>query len=131
MSDQTYIIVGASLAGAKAAEELREHGFDGRVVLVGAESERPYERPPLSKDYLRGESEREKAYVHPAILDAYKAGELPIDGVDGATRTARCAKASEEYGLDEDERIVLSNLTGDETPQPRKAPMARRQQTRK
>ncbi len=64
MSHKTFVIAGASLAGAKAAGELREHGFDGRVVLIGAESERPYERPPLSKDYLRGESEREKAFVH-------------------------------------------------------------------
>jgi 3-phenylpropionate/trans-cinnamate dioxygenase ferredoxin reductase component len=64
MSVQTYMIVGASLAGAKAAEELRERGFDGRVVLLGSEPERPYERPPLTKDYLRGESPREKAYVH-------------------------------------------------------------------
>ena len=63
-SDQTHVIVGASLAGAKAAETLREEGFDGRVVLVGAEQERPYERPPLSKDYLRGEVGREKVYVH-------------------------------------------------------------------
>jgi 3-phenylpropionate/trans-cinnamate dioxygenase ferredoxin reductase subunit len=66
MSRQTFIIVGASLAGAKAAEELRARGFDGRVVLIGAEREQPYERPPLSKDFLRGESEREKAYVHDA-----------------------------------------------------------------
>ena len=64
MAGRTFVIVGASLAGAKAAEELREQGFDGRVVLIGAEPERPYERPPLTKDYLRGESEREKAYVH-------------------------------------------------------------------
>ena len=64
MSKKTFVIVGASLAGAKAAGELREHGFDGRVVLLGAESERPYERPPLSKDYLQGKSERQKAYVH-------------------------------------------------------------------
>jgi 3-phenylpropionate/trans-cinnamate dioxygenase ferredoxin reductase component len=63
-NDQTHIIVGASLAGAKAAETLRAEGFDGRVVLVGAEAERPYERPPLSKDYLRGEVGREKVYVH-------------------------------------------------------------------
>jgi 3-phenylpropionate/trans-cinnamate dioxygenase ferredoxin reductase subunit len=63
-SDQTHIIVGASLAGAKAAETLREEGFEGRVVLIGAEQERPYERPPLSKDYLRGEVGREKVYVH-------------------------------------------------------------------
>jgi len=64
MSSKTFVIVGASLAGAKAAGELRERGFDGRVVVVGAERERPYERPPLTKDYLRGESERAKAYVH-------------------------------------------------------------------
>lgn len=61
---QTMVIVGASLAGAKAAETLRDEGFDGRIVLVGEESERPYERPPLSKDYLRGEAERSKVYVH-------------------------------------------------------------------
>jgi 3-phenylpropionate/trans-cinnamate dioxygenase ferredoxin reductase subunit len=64
MTEETFVIVGASLAGAKAAEELRERGFDGRLVLVGSEPERPYERPPLSKDYLRGESERDKAFVH-------------------------------------------------------------------
>ena len=65
MSKQTFVIVGASLAGAKAAEELRGRGFDGQIVLVGDESVRPYERPPLSKDYLRGESKREKVFVHP------------------------------------------------------------------
>jgi 3-phenylpropionate/trans-cinnamate dioxygenase ferredoxin reductase subunit len=64
MTEETFVIVGASLAGAKAAEELRERGFDGRLVLVGSEPERPYERPPLSKDYLRGESERDNAFVH-------------------------------------------------------------------
>jgi 3-phenylpropionate/trans-cinnamate dioxygenase ferredoxin reductase component len=63
MGKQTFVIVGASLAGAKAAETLREDGFDGRVVLVGAEDERPYERPPLSKDYVRGERDG-KPYVH-------------------------------------------------------------------
>jgi len=63
-TDQTFVIAGASLAGAKAAETLRSEGFDGRVVLIGAEDERPYERPPLSKEYLRGEAGREKVYVH-------------------------------------------------------------------
>ena len=61
MSKKTFVIVGASLAGAKAAGELRERGFDGRVVLIGSESERPYERPPLTKDYLQGKSERQGA----------------------------------------------------------------------
>jgi 3-phenylpropionate/trans-cinnamate dioxygenase ferredoxin reductase subunit len=64
MTSNTFVIVGASLAGAKAAETLRAEGFDGRLVLIGAEPERPYERPPLSKDYLRGEVGREKVYVH-------------------------------------------------------------------
>ena len=59
----TFVIVGAGMAGGKAAETLREEGFDGRVVLIGAEPERPYERPPLSKDYLRGESERAGVYL--------------------------------------------------------------------
>ena len=63
MSKQTFVIVGASLAGAKAAAELRERGFDGRVVLIGTEPELPYERPPLSKDYLRGDAPREQAQV--------------------------------------------------------------------
>ena len=61
---QTFVIVGASLAGAKAAETLRAEGFTGRVVLVGEESELPYERPPLSKGYLLGTEDRDKAFVH-------------------------------------------------------------------
>jgi 3-phenylpropionate/trans-cinnamate dioxygenase ferredoxin reductase component len=61
---ETFVIVGASLAGAKAAEALRDEGFDGRVVLIGDEPERPYERPPLTKDYLRGDLPRAKTYVH-------------------------------------------------------------------
>jgi 3-phenylpropionate/trans-cinnamate dioxygenase ferredoxin reductase component len=84
MSSETFVIVGASLAGAKAAEALRERGFDGRLVLVGSETERPYERPPLTKEYLRGESEREKAYVHQADFYA----EHDIELMSGATVTA-------------------------------------------
>jgi 3-phenylpropionate/trans-cinnamate dioxygenase ferredoxin reductase subunit len=59
-----YVIVGASLAGAKAAETLREEGFDGTVVLVGQEAERPYERPPLSKGFLLGKAAKSSIYVH-------------------------------------------------------------------
>lgn len=64
-TDRAFVIVGASLAGAKAAEALREAGHDGPVVLIGEEHERPYERPPLSKGYLLGSTERSKIYVHP------------------------------------------------------------------
>lgn len=60
----TYVIVGASLAGAKAAQSLREAGYDGGLVLVGDERERPYERPPLSKGLLKGDEQREKVFVH-------------------------------------------------------------------
>jgi len=84
MSKPTFVIVGASLTGAKAAEELRAQGFDGRVMLIGAEPDRPYERPPLTKDYLRGETEREKAYVHPGGFYAQQEIEL----VTGVTVTA-------------------------------------------
>jgi 3-phenylpropionate/trans-cinnamate dioxygenase ferredoxin reductase subunit len=62
--EQTFVIVGASLAGAKAAETLRTEGFAGRVVLIGEEAERPYERPMLSKEYLRGEKPAGKLFVH-------------------------------------------------------------------
>jgi 3-phenylpropionate/trans-cinnamate dioxygenase ferredoxin reductase subunit len=95
MSSKTCVIVGASLAGAKAAEELRERGFDGRVVLVGAETERPYERPPLTKDYLRGESERVKAYVHEEDFYARQQIELRLgdaaEAVDPGASTVTLA----------------------------------------
>ncbi|WP_037673259.1 NAD(P)/FAD-dependent oxidoreductase [Streptomyces griseus] len=64
-ANDACVIVGASLAGAKAAQALREEGFDGPLVLIGDESERPYERPPLSKGYLMGKDAREQIYVHP------------------------------------------------------------------
>ncbi len=69
-SGQTFVIVGASLTGAKAAETLRAEGFGGRVVLIGEEPVRPYERPPMSKSYLRGESGFDEAAVHqPGFYD--------------------------------------------------------------
>ena len=90
MSD-TFVIVGAGLAGAKAAETLRTEGFEGRVVLFGEEPERPYERPPLSKDYLRGEVPREQAYVHDEAFYT----EHDIELRTATTVSAIDAKASE------------------------------------
>ena len=63
-AESTYVIVGASLTGAKAAETLRAAGFDGNIVLRGEEDERPYERPPLSKGYLLGKDDRSSIFVH-------------------------------------------------------------------
>jgi 3-phenylpropionate/trans-cinnamate dioxygenase ferredoxin reductase subunit len=77
------VIVGAGLAGAKAAETLREEGFEGRLVLIGEEPELPYERPPLSKKYLKGDAEREDAQVHPAAFYA----EHDIELLAGARAT--------------------------------------------
>jgi 3-phenylpropionate/trans-cinnamate dioxygenase ferredoxin reductase subunit len=99
VTSKTFVIVGASLAGAKAAGELREQGFDGRVVLIGAESERPYERPPLTKDYLQGKSERAKAYVHDE--DFYGAQEIELrlgteaESIDTSASTVTLAGGEE------------------------------------
>lgn len=65
LGERPFVIVGASLAGATAAATLRDEGFDGRVVLIGAEDLPPYERPALSKEFLRGEQPLEASYVRP------------------------------------------------------------------
>jgi len=104
-TDRTFVIVGASLAGAKAAETLRAEGFDERVVLIGAEDERPYERPPLSKDYLRGEAERETVYVHTEGFYADHDIELRLG------RTAVSVNvAGSELALDDGERLRYDRL---------------------
>src|SRR6476659_2571861 len=61
----SIVIVGAGLAGGTAATELREQGYDGPVVLLGAEAHAPYERPPLSQGYLLGNDPIDDAFVHP------------------------------------------------------------------
>jgi 3-phenylpropionate/trans-cinnamate dioxygenase ferredoxin reductase subunit len=63
-SGPTFVIVGASLAGARAAEALRTEGFEGQIVLIGHERHYPYERPPLSKGYLQGSEARDSIFVH-------------------------------------------------------------------
>src|SRR3954447_21819314 len=104
-ADQTFVIVGASLAGAKAAETLRTEGFEGRVVLVGAEQARPYERPPLSKDYLRGEVGREKVYVHHEGFYDEHAIELRLGRTAVSLDPARG-----EVALDDGERLGYDRL---------------------
>ena len=66
MKHERFVIIGASLAGASAAAALREGGFDGTVELIGAEPQLPYNRPPLSKGYLRGQDRFEDQLVNPA-----------------------------------------------------------------
>jgi 3-phenylpropionate/trans-cinnamate dioxygenase ferredoxin reductase subunit len=62
----TFVIVGAGMAGAAAVQSLRQEGFDGAIVLAGDEQHPPYERPPLSKEYLRGEQGRDELFTRPA-----------------------------------------------------------------
>jgi 3-phenylpropionate/trans-cinnamate dioxygenase ferredoxin reductase component len=115
MSGQTFVIVGASLAGAKAAEELRDRGFDGRVVLVGGEAERPYERPPLTKDYLRGDSDRDNAYVHPQQFYAEQEIELLI----GRTASSLDVRSS-QIVLDDGRELRYDSLLLATGAEPRK-----------
>jgi 3-phenylpropionate/trans-cinnamate dioxygenase ferredoxin reductase subunit len=70
---RTLAVVGASLAGLRAVEAMRRLGFDGRIALIGAEAEKPYDRPPLSKDVLRGERAPETtALTKPESFDALR-----------------------------------------------------------
>lgn len=116
--EQTFVIVGASLAGAKAAETLRDEGFEGRVVLVGEEPERPYERPPLSKAYLRGEEERDKVYVHPDGFYKERGIELRT-----STRANGLDSASSEIILEDGERLRYDRLLLTTGASPRRLPV--------
>jgi 3-phenylpropionate/trans-cinnamate dioxygenase ferredoxin reductase subunit len=116
-----FLIAGAGLAGAKAAETLRKEGFDGPLVLLGDERERPYERPPLSKGYLLGTAERETAYVHPPEWYAEHEVELRL----GQAVTA-LDPAAHEVTLADGSRLGYAKLllTTGSTPRPLPVPGA-------
>src|SRR5688572_15660362 len=102
MPDLTsFIIVGGGMAGAIAAQTLREEGFDGRITLLGQEPNAPYERPPLSKDYLQGKADRDSIFVHQEQWYAENAVELSLGGavtsLDPALRTVTTAAATQLY----------------------------------
>jgi 3-phenylpropionate/trans-cinnamate dioxygenase ferredoxin reductase subunit len=95
----TFIIVGGGLAGAITAQTLREEGFDGRIALLGQELNLPYERPPLSKDYLQGKADRDSVFVHPKQWYAEQAIDLrlsdPVTSLEPASRTVTTATGVE------------------------------------
>ena len=97
----TFAIVGGGLAGAKAAETLRDEGFDGTVVLFGAEPERPYDRPPLSKGYLHGNDERDSVFIHPeqwyAKHDVDLRAGVTVDAIDPAGHTVAFGGQTQSY----------------------------------
>ncbi|MEV5751840.1 FAD-dependent oxidoreductase [Actinoallomurus sp. NPDC052308] len=102
---ETYVIVGASLAGAKAAQTLREEGFTGRVVLIGEETLRPYERPPLTKGFLAGKDPFDKAYVHEDSWYADNDVELRL-----GVRVSGLDRAAHEVRLADGERVGYTKL---------------------
>jgi 3-phenylpropionate/trans-cinnamate dioxygenase ferredoxin reductase component len=104
-TEQTFVIVGASLTGAKAAQSLREEGFAGRITLIGAEAERPYERPPLSKGYLLGKEEQAKVYVH----DEGWYGEHSVELLLGRRATG-LDRTAHEVELDDGRRLGYGKL---------------------
>ncbi|MFI6156329.1 NAD(P)/FAD-dependent oxidoreductase [Kitasatospora sp. NPDC051170] len=116
--ERPIVIVGASLGGAKAAEALRAAGYEGGIVLIGEEHERPYERPPLSKGYLLGTEPREKIYVHPPQWYAEQNVTLrlgtAVSAIDPAARTVT---------LTDDGRIEYAKLLLTTGSVPRRLPV--------
>ena len=103
--DRTFVIVGGGLAGAKGAEALRERGFEGSILLLGAETHLPYERPPLSKGYLKSGEGLEDAFVHPAQWYAAHGVEVRT-----GTRVVAIDRDAREVETDTGERIGYDRL---------------------
>jgi 3-phenylpropionate/trans-cinnamate dioxygenase ferredoxin reductase component len=95
----SFVIVGGGMAGGLAAQTLREEGFEGKIILLGQEPNPPYERPPLSKDYLQGKADRDSIFVHPEPWYAEHAVELAlgsaVTSLDPTSRTLTTAAGSQ------------------------------------
>src|SRR5262245_4875693 len=105
MNPQRIVIVGAALAGATAAVTLRDEGFEGEIVLIGDERQPPYNRPPLSKGYLRGEDRFEDQLVNPVRFYAERDIELRL-----GTRVTAIDPRLKMVQLDGGERIPYDRL---------------------
>jgi 3-phenylpropionate/trans-cinnamate dioxygenase ferredoxin reductase subunit len=102
MREADYLLIGGGMASANCAAELRRRGADGSILLVGREPDPPYERPPLSKDYLRGESDRGDAYVHGLEWYDENGVELltgtSVMSLDASARTAKLPREEVRFG---------------------------------
>ena len=105
MSRYDVIIAGAGHGGAQAALSLRQHGFAGSILMIGRDSEPPYERPPLSKDYLAGEKEFERLYLRPPPFWAEKNIELKL-----GTSVTKVDPAAQEITLSGGETVEYGEL---------------------
>ena len=91
-TQQTFVIVGAGLAGAKAAEALRTNGFDGNVILIGDEAERPYDRPPAVEGLPAGQHRAGKD-LHPSRAVAPRTRHRPASGHTSHRNRLRCPRS--------------------------------------
>ncbi|MBD8079775.1 FAD-dependent oxidoreductase [Cellulosimicrobium arenosum] len=105
MSIENVVVVGGGLAAAKATETLREEGYGGGLTVVGHERHRPYERPPLSKDYLRGEVGRESIFP----LDAAWYADHDVELLTGVT-AAGLDPAAHRVALDDGRSLAYDRL---------------------
>jgi 3-phenylpropionate/trans-cinnamate dioxygenase ferredoxin reductase subunit len=110
MTQETFLIVGAGQAGGQAAQALREGGFDGRIVLVGDEAWRPYERPPLSKDVLLAPSDDDcfKGWMHEAQFYEASAVELRRGAVARLDTGRRVAVLADGQALPYDKCLLAT-----------------------
>jgi 3-phenylpropionate/trans-cinnamate dioxygenase ferredoxin reductase subunit len=115
---ERIVIVGAGLAAARAAEAVRNEGYDGSITILGDEPERPYLRPPLSKEYLRGESDREKVYVHPGTY--YEEQRIALRP---STTVTAIEPVSRKVVLDDAERVPYDRLLIATGARPRTLPL--------
>jgi 3-phenylpropionate/trans-cinnamate dioxygenase ferredoxin reductase subunit len=104
-SIERIVIVGAGMAGGRAAESLRKEGYAGSITLVGQEPDRPYSRPPLSKGYFRGEKERSTVYIHPESFYT----ENQIDFRAGTAATA-IDPGARDVTLEDGSRLAFDRL---------------------
>lgn len=113
---ERIVVVGASLAGVNAAHSIRRAGFEGEVVLVGAESHRPYDRPPLSKEFLTGDHDVERIVLRPVANDS-----LDVTWRLGARATAldldrRRLTIDDTESLDYDGLVIATGATASDLP---------------
>ena len=111
----SIVIAGGGLAAAKAAQTLRDEEFDGEIVLLGAEPERPYERPPLSKGYLLGKDSRDSVYVHPAEWYAEHGVDLrpgvTVTAIDRGTATVATSGPAGEGEVSYDKLLLATGAS--------------------
>ncbi len=117
-AQDVFVIVGAGLAGAKAAETLREQGYAGRVVLLGDEADAPYDRPPLSKDYLQGKVGRATVFVHEPNWYAEHDVELRL-----STRASAVDPGTHRVSLESGEQLGYDKLLFSTGSAPRRLPV--------